>query len=176
MTQTPSQSTGTLWARFRFSVWASLPRAPRPPRCVIGDPLPCREDLVSSRDRTRRPVLGCHHRAMVLPAHRVEATTQSRSSAGCAQRPRQGDSPLGSRPAALAPVSRPSALELPVALRQPRRTREGRSFAEAAVFVLHGPAVHACSRLGPRPRLQAEGTTWRGGCGDATPDAGDPQL
>src|SRR5208283_5074548 len=47
------------------------------------DPLPCREDLVSSRERMRRPVLGRHHRAVVR------------------------------RRAAYSPVPRPPALELP---------------------------------------------------------------
>ena len=66
MTPTNPSSTGALWARFRFSVVGSLLSSP-PARCAQDShPLPCRQDLVASGDRTRRPFLGRHHRAVVL--------------------------------------------------------------------------------------------------------------
>ena len=62
MTQTPPNSTGARWARFRFSVVGSLLSSP-PARggAQISDPLPRRQDLVASHKRTRRPVRGRHH-------------------------------------------------------------------------------------------------------------------
>ena len=45
-------------------------------------------------------------------------------------------------------VPRSPALELPTALRQPRRFGEGRSNAGAATLLFHGQALHAGSRLG----------------------------
>ena len=50
--------------------------------------------------------------------------------------------------AAPAPVPRSPALELPTALRQPRRLCEGRSLTGAAPLLFHGQALHAGSRPG----------------------------
>ena len=61
MTQTPPNSTGARWARFRFSVVGSLLSSPPARIAQNSDPLPRRQDLVASHQRTRRPVRGRHH-------------------------------------------------------------------------------------------------------------------
>ena len=67
MTQTPPRSTSTLWARFRFSVVGSLLSSP-PARGALKTAIRSLAEKTwsSSHHRTRRPVLGCHHRAVVL--------------------------------------------------------------------------------------------------------------
>ena len=47
-------------ARFRFSVVGSLLSSPPARSASDDDPLPCREDLVASRDRARYPSCAQH--------------------------------------------------------------------------------------------------------------------
>ena len=176
MTQTPPRSTGALWARFRFSVVGSLLSSPPARSAQDSHPRPCRQDLVSSRERTRRPFLGRHHRAVVLHSTAPARRPGRRLAPRRAQRLRQGVPGRGCGRAAFSPVPRPPALELPTALRQPRRFGEGRSFAGAAPLLFHGPAVHAGSRLGAQAEASAEGTPRRSSRGKEAPDARDPQL
>ena len=65
------------------------------------------------------------------------------------------------RRAADSPVPRPPALELPTALRQPRRFGEGRSFAGAAPLLFHGQALHAGSRPGAQAEASSQATPRR---------------
>ncbi len=60
MIQSTPSSTGALWARFRFSVVGSLLSSPPARSASDDDPLPCREDLVASRDRARYPSCAQH--------------------------------------------------------------------------------------------------------------------
>ena len=86
MTQTPPSSTGALWARFRFSVVGSLLSSP--PRGALKTAIRCLAAKTWSHpsDRTRRPFLGRHHRAVVLHGADARTTTQSVSCAApCAK-------------------------------------------------------------------------------------------
>ena len=156
MTQPQPSSTGALWARFRFSVVGSLLSSPPARSDQDSHRLPCRQDMVSSGDRTRRPFLGRHHRALVLHGA-ARARRPGRRLRRPAQRPRQGVPDRGCDRAALSPVPRPPPLELPTALRQPRRFGEDRSFTGTAPILFDCPAVHA----GPRPGAQAEASAQR---------------
>ena len=66
MIQTTPNSTGALWARFRFSVVGSLLSCPPARSAQDGDPLPGCQDLVPSHKRMRSSVRGRHHCALVL--------------------------------------------------------------------------------------------------------------
>ena len=91
MTQTPPSSTGALWARFRFSVVGSLlsspPAAERSKTAIHGL---AAKTWSHPSDRTRRPVLGRHHRAVVLqgptPARRPRRRPPPRRAAKTAAR------------------------------------------------------------------------------------------
>ena len=65
MTQTRPSSTAALWARFRFSVVGSLLSSPPARSAPDSSRLSCVQNLDSSGNRTRRPFLGRHHRALV---------------------------------------------------------------------------------------------------------------
>ena len=54
------------------------------------------------------------------------------------------------------PVPRSPGLELPTALRQPRRFGEGRSFTGAAPLLFHGQALHAGSRPGAQAAASSQ--------------------
>ena len=176
MTPTPPSSTAALWARFRFSVVGSLLSSPPATGAQDRHPLPGREDLVSSRHRTRRPVLGRHHRAVVLHGAGASTTTPSPSSAApCA------------RTAARSPWPRPSPSGSVSSTASTRTGAtncttttsplgEGRSRARAAPLLCHGPTLHAGSRLdaaGPRPQPRQAPAKHRR---NPTPNPRDPQL
>ena len=116
---------------------------------------PGRQDLDASRHRTRRPVLGRHHRAVVLHGTARPRRPRRRPAPRRPQGLRQGVPRHGPGRAALSPVPRPPALELPTPLRQPRRAGEGRACARAAALVCHGPALHAGARLGAQAEAAA---------------------
>ena len=156
MTQTHPSSTGALWARFRFSVVGSLLSSP-PARGALKTAIRCLAAKTWSHPVTGRDVqfLGRHHRAVVLHSTAPARRPRRRLAPRRAQRLRQGVPGRGACRAALSPVPRPPALELPTALRQPRRSGEGRSFARAAPLLFHSPALHAGSRLGAQAEASA---------------------
>jgi putative transposase len=163
MTQTPQRPTSTLWARFRFSVVGSLLSSPL-------DRGALKTAIRSLAEKTWcHPITGREVRFSAVTIERWYYLAR-----------RGGDDPVAVLRRAVrkdrGKVSQPSALELPVALRQPRRTGEGGSHAGASALLLHGPTVHAGSWLGATAPAPGQGTARRGRCGDETADAGDPQL
>ena len=163
MIQTTPNSTGALWARFRFSVVGSLLSSP-PARGTL------QTAIRSLAEKTwSHPVTGRDVRFSAVTIARWYYTARRaarRPSRRLAPRRAQGlrqDLP-GSGPgrAAPSPVPRSPALELSTSLRQPRRLGEGRSFAGAAPLLFHGQALHAGSRLGAEAEASAQQTPWRG--------------
>ena len=176
MTPTNLSSTGAFWARFRFSVVGSLLSSPPARNAEDGYPRPCRQNLVASDDRARCPVHGRHHRTLVLhgaaPTRRPCACPAPRRAQGL----RQGILDRCRCGATHAPVSRPPALELPTALRQPGRFSEGQSRAGTAPLLFHGQALHADARPGAQTDASAPRASGRSSRGRETPDARGPQL
>ena len=153
MTQTRPSSTGALWARFRFSVVGSLLSSP-PARGALQAAIRSLAEKTWSHPVTGRDVrvAAGHHRALVLHGAPPARRPGRRLAPRRAQRLRQDLAGGGPRRAAPSPVPRSPGLELPTALRQPRRFGEGRSFTGAAPLLFHGQALHA----GSRPGAQAQ--------------------
>ena len=144
MTEKPTQSTATLWARFRFSVIGSLLSAPlraensnqpsnrwpkksgriRSPDRMCSMPPPRSNVGTTRRETNRRIRFGC--------CSALSAKIRGKVSVG-----------LEAYRASAHAVPRPSALELPTALRQPGKCRERRPFARAAMLLLHRKTFHA---------------------------------
>ena len=176
MTQTPPRSTSALWARFRFSVVGSLLSSPPARGAQDGHPRPCREDLESSRERMRSPVLGRHHRAVVL--HGASGH----------------DDPVGVLRRAVRKDCGKVSLAPALAERLYLQYRDHPHWSYQLHYDNLAALVKAEPSLGPlrsystvrrymqahgwvrKPRLQARATPRRNPRGRETPDARDPQL
>ena len=162
MTQPHPSSTGALWARFRFSVVGSLLSSP-PARGALKTAIHCLAAKTWSHPVTGRDV---RFSAVTIERWYYTARREHDDPVGALRRAVRKDCGKVSLAAAVAerlhaPVPRAPALELPTALRQPRRFGEGRSFTGAAPLLFHGPAVHAGSRPGAQAEAPAQGTPRR---------------
>ena len=177
MIQEPDRSTPMLWARFRFSVVGPLLSSP-PPRGELNAAL---QTLAAKT--WKHPVSGgpVEFSAVTIQrwyyaARREQDDPRPRLATRRAQRLRPGVPGRGAGRIAVCPVPPASALELPTALRQPGRPRQGPSRLGAAPLVLHGSAVHAGSRPGAHAAARAQ-TPPRPRAGrPATREPRDPQL
>ncbi len=144
MTEKPTQSTATLWARFRFSVIGSLLSAP-PPRGELKSAIQSLAEKIWTHPVTGRDV---QYAATTIERWYYKARNEQEDpvrvlAARCPQRFRQGVRWIKAYRASAHAVPRPSALELPTALRQPGKCRERRPFARAAMLLLHRKTFHA---------------------------------